>query len=558
MKFLLIFILYSFSSQLLSAQIPFHIYHTNDLHSHLDGVKVKNLHGGFSINGSFPRISTQIKRLRKQYANEIIFGVDAGDFFAGTIFSALGPSDDTAFPEYDFLVHHGFEAIILGNHEFDAENHGLKKMFEKANNHPLRVPFVSTNLKPNSHPDFKTYFNDAGLIQKIKYKEFESPKGNLKVAFLGALSPNGCLVSRSTRGVFEFVGFDDKKSKEKRNELINELQKEINKIKKEVDVVVLSYHGGSDDAMELAEKLEGLDILIAGHTHKEEFIKIKNVFVQQTGSYGEKLGFLSFEFDSLKKELKLKNEKTLINIDQSVPEDKVWKKLVDQYRKRSFELMGHPKLDPQEVIFTPKKDYIRGRELFNEMGVLVTSLVRDGLNKKLPKADMVEVYFSSMGLIRSSFEKGIPYNRADIFEAVSIGFDESRRPGVNVVHFYLEPKEVERLFDFLELYSKFTSTFSPIASRNLTYKVRWWGIPFINRITDLRINGKLVSDYQGLIHVGTNRFVTNNIENVRNLSKGIVNIVPKDKAGNPLKTLPFISKEYILLTEELRLRSDSL
>lgn len=547
----ILFFITSLAASLNAKSIPFHIYHTNDLHSHFDGFKTKNIHGGYTEVGKFSRISTAINKIRKSHEKDIVFGVDAGDFFAGTIFSAIAPSLEPEYPEYDFLVSHGFEAIILGNHEYDPGNIGFARMLEKANIHSKRQPFISTNLKIISDERFKKYFNDAGLIQKIKLKEFNSKNGKLTFAFLGALSPNGCLVSKSTRGMFEYVGFNDKKSKEEKDQLIEMLQEEINLVRNEANVVVLSYHGGSEDALELAEKLSGLDILIAGHTHKEEFIKIKNTYVQQTGSYGAKLGILSFEYDTEKRSVVLKNENRLISIDEKISEDPFWKKKTDEFRNRAFKLMGH-KEDPKEIVFAPKKDYIRGRELFNEMGQLVTSLVRDGLNKHVGKNDQVDVYFTSMGLIRSSFEKGIPYNRADIFEAVSIGFDDDLRPGVDVVHFYLTPKEMYRLISFLELYSKFTSTFSPIASKNLTYKVRWWGIPLINRVYDLRIDGKLVDEHQGLFHVGTNRFVTNNIENVRNLSKGLVDIVPKDKNGGVLAKLPKLSKEYILLTEELQ------
>lgn len=551
---LIFFLTASFCNLVNAKDIPFHIYHTNDLHSHFDGVKTKNIHGGYTEVGKFSRLSTAIQKLRKKHEKEIIFGVDAGDFFAGTIFSALAPSVEPEFPEYDFLVSHGFEAMILGNHEFDPGNVGFVRMLEKANRHLKRQPFISTNLKIVDDLKIKNYFKEDGLIQKVRLKKFTSENGSLTFAFLGALSPNGCLVSRSTRGIFEYVGFNDQKSKEQKEELIEKLQQEINLVRNEAHVVVLSYHGGSEDALEVAERLQGLDILIAGHTHQEEFIKIKNTFVQQTGSYGVKLGTLSFVFDTEKRKLKLMNDNTLLNIDEKIAEDPIWKSKTEFLRTKAFKLMGH-KEDPKEIIFTPKKDYLRGRELFNDMGQLVTSLVRDGLNKRLKQDEQVDVYFTSMGLIRTSFEKGVPYNRADIFEAVSIGFDEELRPGIDVVHFYLTAKEMFRLISFLELYSKFTSTFSPIASKNLTYKVRWWGIPLINRVYDLRINEKLVKEHGGLYHVATNRFVTNNIENVRNLSKGLVDILPKNKKGEPLKVFPKLSKEYILLTDELQKNS---
>ncbi|MCK6594856.1 MAG: hypothetical protein L6Q33_06630 [Bacteriovoracaceae bacterium] len=247
-----------------------------------------------------------------------------------------------------------------------------------------------------------------------------------------------------------------------------------------------------------------------------------------------------------------KNSPTLISINQNITSDSGWDKRIEKWREKSFKLMGHSE-NPREVVFQPKNSYPRSRELFNPMGLLVTSGVREQLNKELKQKsiDPVDVYFTSMGLIRSSFEKNIPYNRADIFEAVSIGFDQKIVPGVDVVHFYITPDEMASLINFLEIYSHFTSTFSPIASSNLTYNVRWYGVPFLNRIKELKIDGRLVSDEKRLIHVATNRFVTNNIETVRLLSKGFVSIIPKDREGKVLKNLPTHSKEYKLLTNYL-------
>lgn len=534
-------------------EVPFSIYHTNDLHSHFDGVKAISSEGKVVTLGGFSRLATKIKELREKKKNEIIFGVDAGDFFAGTIFSALAPSLEPDFPEYEFLTENGFELMILGNHEYDPGNIGFQRMLEKVQVAKTKIPLINTNLYVEENSPFKRYFGEKNIIQKSLIKTFQIGHEKLKVLFLGALGPNGCLVSKTTRGDFLYVGFDDKKSKQKLADLADILQGEIDKYRANVDVVLLSIHGGGDEAEELAKSLTGLDILIAGHTHREEFKIVNGVYFQQTGSYGVKLGHLEFLLNKTTKKLTLKkNSPTLIAIDQKISSDDQWDKRIAKWREKSFKLMGHSE-NPEEIVFTPKKSYPRSRELFNPMGLLVTSGIRAQLNQELKTKNLqpVDVYFTSMGLIRSSFEKNIPYNRADIFEAVSIGFDEKIVPGVDVVHFYITPDEMESLINFLEIYSHFTSTFSPIASSNLTYGVRWYGIPFLNRIKELKIDGKLVSEEKRLIHVATNRFVTNNIETVRLLSKGFVSIIPKDREGKPLKQLPTHSKEYKLLTNYL-------
>ena len=54
----------------------------------MDGIKVPN-GKGYEKRGGYARLSTLIKELRLKLNREIIIGVDAGDFFAGTIFSSI-------------------------------------------------------------------------------------------------------------------------------------------------------------------------------------------------------------------------------------------------------------------------------------------------------------------------------------------------------------------------------------------------------------------------------------------------------------------------------------
>jgi len=116
-----------------STEIPFTVYHTNDLHSHLDGVAVRTT-DGYEKRGGFARLTTLINSLRteKSKKNEIIMGVDAGDFFAGTIYAGLALGPSKSFPELQFFLENKFDVVTLGNHEFDAHNKGLEILFGKA------------------------------------------------------------------------------------------------------------------------------------------------------------------------------------------------------------------------------------------------------------------------------------------------------------------------------------------------------------------------------------------------------------------------------------------
>jgi hypothetical protein len=187
------------------------------------------------------------------------------------------------------------------------------------------------------------------------------------------------------------------------------------------------------------------------------------------------------------------------------------------------------------------------------MGDLVTTSIFTELNNSLPpKEDKIDVYLTSMGLIRTSFYKNTPYTRAEIFEAVAIGYDKKKQPGIEVVSFYLTPKEVKTVLGFMEIYRFISTSFSPAISPNLNFKIRKWGIPFINRIYDLKLGGIPLSDINRPIKFATNRYVVDNIETVKKITYGWIDLSPKTKAGEPVVLYPVHPKEYQLLIEHFK------
>lgn len=558
-KIILLFLLAS-TFEVYSAEniIHFNIFHTNDLHSHFDGVKVP-VGKSFEKKGGFARLSTLIEKIKQNKKNEITIGVDAGDFFSGTIFSAMALSKNTDFPEYQFFVENSYDLLTLGNHEFDAEKDGLELMLDKAEKNSHQIPLVASNLRLDGPSSLEKFIGPEKLIRPYIVKEFTNSEGQLRVGFLGVLGPDACLVSRPTRADVHFIGFDDSKSNEELDKLAAHLNKMIINLRKKekVDVVILSMHGGGEESFKLAKALKGLDILIAGHTHNQSFNIVNGVVISETGSYGENLGYLEFQFNAKTKKINLlgldEKNKHLINVNEEIEENLSWKKRIDEWRKKSFKLMGHETEDPEEIIFSPRKNYIASAHIPNPLGSMLTKALREELNLLNPKEeDDVDIYLTSMGLVRSSFYQNIPYSRADIFEFVSIGYDNKKRPGVDVVSFYLTPKEIKLLVSFMELYSHISSSFSPAISPNLSFEIRKWGIPLINRIYNLQLNGKDFSEYDRLIKVATNKYILANIETVKKISYGLVDLQPKTKEGLPLKIYPIHPKEYQLLIRHFK------
>lgn len=543
-----------FSPIVFAKKIPLTIYHTNDLHSHFEGVKTKTSNGNdFIVKGRFDRLSTAIQKIRNEKIskNEIAIGVDAGDFFAGTVFSALAPStNNKSFPEFEYLDQNNFDVITLGNHEFDATNMGLETMFQKAKNFKGQSQIVATNLiVNNSSSSLKKYIGNDSLIKDVVIKEYKSGNDILKVAFLGLLGPDACLVSKATRGDVSFVGFNDKKSKADLGELADFFSKKIDQLKKNngVDIVVVSMHGGGEEAAQIVKKIKGVDVVIAGHTHEVERKVIDGKILSQTGDYGQNLGVLELNFDTETHKVSLQdeNKSSLIAINDSISPDLNWTKKIKAWKQQSFELMGQEISTADDVIFTSDRDYKRGSVIQNELGVMLSSRMLEELNLNNVNADF---YFTSMGLVRASIEKGVPMTKADIFEIVGIGYDKNLKPGVPTVTFFLTGKEVKSLINFLELYSHVSKNFAPVFSNNVKFEVSKYGVPFLNRIKNLNINNKELND-DHLYKIATNQYVINNLDTIESATHGLVKIDPKNEKGESTRSYETHAKEYELLIE---------
>ena len=528
-KISLIFI---FSLSLSAQEVKFKLIHTNDLHSHFEGTWHRNSDGTLERRGHYARLLWEINRLKNEASENSMdtLTVDAGDFFAGTIFHTLGPMPDVSiFPEWDFFKAANYDAVILGNHEFDPGNVGVKTMFAKTDGGPA---LVSSNIILKDRtllPMVKTH-----AIKKIKFEQHE-----ISVAILGILGPNGCLVSRNTRQAVHFAGFNDENSKEQWSQLTQLLNQQIKSLKKTNDIIILVMHAGSPEDEKLAKALDDVDFIVAGHTHKTYGHIVHGVPISQVGSFGRNLGSIDLSYDIKEKKLNVLNspDSWSIPIFTDGEKDAEFAKRINAYKKIIKEKYKNKLPDLDQVVFTPKKDYIHAREHNNELGTFITTSLMKEIKEIHQKP--LGIYFTSMGLIRSSVYKDIPYSVADLFEFLSVGFDENGEAGSKTSIFKLSPKDLVKVIQFLELYGHFSSSFAPAFSNSLSFNVRKYGIPFINRIHNIKIHGIPLDDYKRDIVVATTMLVASNIDLISDKTYGLVKIKTLTLDGKP--SLPIAS-----------------
>ena len=117
------------------------------MHSHFLGASpniayTPSVTGDDRTIGGWARIATVIKKVKQDRSNPVLV-VDAGDFLMGSLFHML--SREQAF-ELRLLSMMGYDAVCLGNHEFDLKPEGLARILTSARSSGNIPPIVASNV----------------------------------------------------------------------------------------------------------------------------------------------------------------------------------------------------------------------------------------------------------------------------------------------------------------------------------------------------------------------------------------------------------------------------
>jgi len=258
------------------------ILHTNDVHSHIDVFPTDD--GKYPNLGGFARRATLVEHIRAENPDTLL--LDAGDIFQGTpYFNYYGGE-----LEFKLMSKLKYDAVTIGNHDFDNGINGLYKQLPHAT-----FDFITANY------DFKNTIMDG---KTLPYKVFT--KNGLKIGVFGL-------------GV-ELEGLVDAKLY-KETVYLNpiEIAQEQTRILKDdlgCDLIICLSHLGYKYSnkpdkicdITLAEKTKHIDLIIGGHTHTflDEPTKVLNsigeeTLVNQVGCYGVNLGRVDFTFSNSNK-----------------------------------------------------------------------------------------------------------------------------------------------------------------------------------------------------------------------------------------------------------------
>lgn len=212
----------------------------------------------------------------------------------------LGSNKNVNKTAVSFLNLNNINASTLGNHEFDDNASNLADHIKNST-----TKFLGMNL---NFPEN----NKHKLNNKIVKSTIEEVNGN-KYGIIG-IQPSSLSARVKNNSKLEGITVDDDE------QTIKELQEEVSSLeKKGINKIILLSHSGKEMDQKIAKNVEGIDVILGGHSHdliqgiKENenlFISKRNepIIITQAGRDGKNFGVLDIVFDNNGKIINAKNE----------------------------------------------------------------------------------------------------------------------------------------------------------------------------------------------------------------------------------------------------------
>ncbi|OQD54652.1 bifunctional metallophosphatase/5'-nucleotidase [Streptomyces phaeoluteigriseus] len=316
---------------------------TTDLHGHVfnwDYFKDAEYTDAQGNAQGLARVSTLVNRIREEKGRENTLLLDAGDTIQGTpltyYYAKVDPITAKGGPVHPMaqaMNAIGYDAVALGNHEFNYGIETLRK-FEEQCDFPLlgANALDARTLKPAFPPYFMKTFRVKGAPP-------------VKVAVLGLTNPGIAIWDKAyVQGKLTFPGLEEQAAKW------------VPKLRSMgADVVVVSAHSGSsgtssygdqlpyveNSAALVAQQVPGIDAILVGHAHVEiPELKVvnaktgKTVVLSEPLAYAERLSLFDIELVFARGRWSVESvAASVVNSNTVADDPKITKLLSDEHAK---------------------------------------------------------------------------------------------------------------------------------------------------------------------------------------------------------------------------------
>ncbi|UCI21168.1 5'-nucleotidase C-terminal domain-containing protein [Mesorhizobium sp. B2-1-8] len=370
------------------ADYTLNILHINDWHSRIEGnnkyestCSAEEETKGECIGGA-GRLITAIAQERKKLEGQNVLLLSAGDNFQGSLFYTTYKGK----VEGEFLNDMKFDAMALGNHEFDDGEAALAPFLDM-----IKFPVLGANVKANAQSKLGDRVKPSIVVEV----------GGQKIGIIGAVTNDTPeLASPGPNITIE----DDVKS----------ITAEVEKLKGEgINKIIAVTHIGYNRERDVIAKIPGIDVVVGGHSHtllSNTDSKAAGPYptmvdnpggykvpVVQAASYSKYLGEFKVVFDDNGVVKSASGDP--IYLDKSITPDPAVLARIKELGAPIEALKNKEVAETTDVI-DGSRESCRAKEC--AMGNLVSDAILDRV-----KGQGVEIVISNGGGLRASIDKGM-------------------------------------------------------------------------------------------------------------------------------------------------------
>jgi 5'-nucleotidase len=376
------------------ADYTLNILHINDWHSRIESnnkyestCSAEEEGKGECIGGA-ARLVTAINDRRKALEGQNVLLLNGGDNFQGSLFYTTYKGK----VEAEFLNQVKFDAMTVGNHEFDDGEDALAPFLDV-----IKFPVLSANVKASAASKVGDRIRPSVVLEV----------GGQKIGIVGAVTTDTPEVSSPGPNI---TIEDDVKT----------ITAEVEKLKAQgVNKIIALTHVGYPRDKEMIAKIPGVDVVVGGHSHsllsntdpKAEGpypTMIDNpegykVPVTQAASYSKYLGEFKVVFD----DNGVVKEATgnPLYLDKSIKPDEAVLARIKELGA-PIEALKNKEVSEATKVIDGSRENCRAREC--EMGNLVSDAILDRV-----KGQGVEIAIQNGGGLRASIDQGV-INMGDV------------------------------------------------------------------------------------------------------------------------------------------------
>jgi len=250
-------LLFFFIPLAFAENIEIRILHVNDFHGFAESYKPI---GSEKLLGGVSYLAEEIKRLRSE--KPTIF-LSAGDMIQGNNWANLTEGKSVI----ELMNTMEFDAMVVGNHEFDFGQEVLIKRVKEA-----KFPILGANVE------------GLDVLKPYVIKELSG----IKIAIIGIVTedtPTSTHPSNVTGLNFHPIE--------------STVGRYLQELKEKADIIIVLSHIGFYADRLLAEKIKGIDVIVGGHSHTkiEKPVLIGETIIVQAWEHGKALGVLDLNVE---------------------------------------------------------------------------------------------------------------------------------------------------------------------------------------------------------------------------------------------------------------------